>query len=317
MKAIPLVSVIMPLYNKRPYVKRAIESIQQQTFTNWELIIVDDGSTDGSSAEISRNDSRIILFCQENRGPSAARNRGVEKASGEFVEFIDADDWYYPFKLEKEMELLWSKQKADWMMSAYEYEKSQELKVFCIKDVNGNKIDRDIFVSQNAFGELTVAGWPSDGICIRKSLFQSLGGFREDLRYGEITELEIRCALAQPRGVICQTPLYRVVHVANSTSQNVNHRLENMRLMGEIYHRLSMEYPAHSVRLKDSSRQSFYSYGAVLSISGRGPEARTCLSKHFPYARDRRWWKIWIGSWIPEVILQRIVKTNFNFRSIQ
>jgi glycosyltransferase involved in cell wall biosynthesis len=304
---IPLVSIIMPLYNKRSYVKRAIESIQKQTFTHWELIIVNDGSTDDSSNEISRNDSRIRLFQQENKGPSAARNRGVEMASGEYVTFIDADDWYYPFKVEKEMELLWSKQKAEWMMSAYEYEKSQELKVFCIKDVNGNKIDRDIFVSRNAFDELTVAGWPSDGICMRKSLFQSLGGFREDLRYGEITEMEIRCALAQPMGVICQTPLYRVVNVPNSASQNVNHRLENMRLMGEIYHRLSMEYPAHSVRLKESSRQSFYCYAAALSLTGRGSKARTCLSKHFPYAKDRRWWKMWMGSWIPKRLLQHLM----------
>jgi glycosyltransferase involved in cell wall biosynthesis len=312
----PLVSVVMPLYNKRSYVRRAIESIRRQTFDNWELIVVDDGSTDGSAEEVPKNDPRIKLFRQENKGPSAARNRAVEKSLGEFVEFIDADDWYYPFKIEKEMKLLRDEKMADWMMSAFECEKSQEIKVFYIKDVQGNKIDKDIFVSRNAFGELTVAGWHIDGLCMRKSLFQGLGGFREDLHYGEITELEIRCALAQPRGVICQTPLYRVVHVANSASRNVIHRIDNMQLMGEIYHRLSLEYPAHSARLKDSSRQSFYSYGAVLSINGRGQEARKCLSKHFPYARDRRWWKMWMGSWIPKAILQRIVKTDVDYRQI-
>src|SRR5271157_4444878 len=98
----PLVSVIMPLYNKRPYVERSIESISSQTYSNWELIIVDDGSTDGSADVVPRDDRRIKLLRQANSGPGAARNRGTEMASGDYLAFIDADDCYYPFKLEHE-----------------------------------------------------------------------------------------------------------------------------------------------------------------------------------------------------------------------
>ena len=66
MTTIPLITVIMPLYNKRPYVKRAIMSVQKQTFSNWELIIVDNGSTDGSTDEIPCDDPKIRLFKQTN-----------------------------------------------------------------------------------------------------------------------------------------------------------------------------------------------------------------------------------------------------------
>lgn len=86
----------MPLYNKRPYVKRAIQSVQQQTFNKWELIIIDDGSTDGSVDEIPQDDRRIRLFRQENKGPGAARNAGLARAKGKYVTFLDADDEYLP-----------------------------------------------------------------------------------------------------------------------------------------------------------------------------------------------------------------------------
>ena len=83
----------MPLYNKRAYVRRAIESIQKQTFCNWELIIIDDGSIDGSSEEIPKSDKRIRLYHPNNSGPSAARNKGIREAKGHFVTFLDADDF--------------------------------------------------------------------------------------------------------------------------------------------------------------------------------------------------------------------------------
>jgi glycosyltransferase involved in cell wall biosynthesis len=100
MHNIPSVTVIMALYNKRPYVRRAIESVRNQTFTGWELIIVDDGSTDGSACEIPENDPRIRLFRQENKGPGAARNTGLGRARGKYVSFLDADDEWLPSFLE-------------------------------------------------------------------------------------------------------------------------------------------------------------------------------------------------------------------------
>jgi len=93
----PLVSVIIPLYNKRNQIAHTLDCVLKQSFRDWEAIIVDDGSTDGSADVVMRfDDPRIRMARQENAGVSAARNRGIEEARGEFVAFLDADDEWKP-----------------------------------------------------------------------------------------------------------------------------------------------------------------------------------------------------------------------------
>ena len=91
----PLISVIVPVYNKEKYVAECLNSILNQTYSNIEVIIIDDGSTD-KSLEIcmryAEEDKRVKVFPQENGGPSAARNKGLDNAKGEYVAFVDADD---------------------------------------------------------------------------------------------------------------------------------------------------------------------------------------------------------------------------------
>jgi hypothetical protein len=98
------VSVIIPLFNKAPYVARALSSVLAQTFTDFEVIVVDDGSTDGSARVVEQfSDHRLRLIKQDNSGPGAARNRGLAEAQGEFVAFLDADDCWLPAYLESGM----------------------------------------------------------------------------------------------------------------------------------------------------------------------------------------------------------------------
>ena len=90
------VSVIIPVYNVEKYLKDCINSILNQTYSNWEMILVDDGSVDNSGDicdKFSKNDSRIHVIHQTNKGVSFARNKGIEKANGEYLIFIDSDDW--------------------------------------------------------------------------------------------------------------------------------------------------------------------------------------------------------------------------------
>ena len=100
----PLVSVIVPVYNVAAYLQRCLDSLLGQTYRNLEIICVNDGSTDGSAAildEYATKDARIKVIHQENAGVSVARNRGLDSATGEYVGFIDADDWLEPDAYEK------------------------------------------------------------------------------------------------------------------------------------------------------------------------------------------------------------------------
>lgn len=93
----PKVSVVVPLYNKRRYIGRALESVLSQTMGDLEVVVVDDGSTDGGAdAAAALGDERVRLVRQDNRGPGAARNRGVEASCGRYLAFLDADDEYLP-----------------------------------------------------------------------------------------------------------------------------------------------------------------------------------------------------------------------------
>lgn len=99
-----LISVVVPVYNAGPYLKRCLDSIAAQTYPNWEAILVDDGSTDGGGQVCrgyAQRDERFqYARLPANRGPSAARNEGVGRAAGAFISFVDADDYVEPGLLE-------------------------------------------------------------------------------------------------------------------------------------------------------------------------------------------------------------------------
>lgn len=135
------ISIIMPVYNKEKYIKKAIESILAQTFQDWELIIVDDGSSD-SSYSISKTygDKRILVHHQENGGVSRARNTGLDLARGEYITFIDADDYIADDYLEKMY-----RPKADMIISGLtkvNHEGKTVLKVLPV--LNGNKSLKEV-----------------------------------------------------------------------------------------------------------------------------------------------------------------------------
>lgn len=120
-----LVSIIVPVYNAGAYIRETISMVQAQTYGNWELLLVDDGSGDDSRQRISEcmdmGDDRIRLISKaQNEGAARARNTGIEAAKGRYIAFLDADDLWMPDKLEKELAFMRKKQAA-FVFTAYEF----------------------------------------------------------------------------------------------------------------------------------------------------------------------------------------------------
>src|SRR5688572_7229385 len=102
--ATPCFSILMPVFNGGCYLPRAIDSVLAQSFGDWELLIVDDGSTDGAVENLRLSDSRIHIHRQANTGASACSNRALSMARGKFVTILDQDDLWLPAKLERHLQ---------------------------------------------------------------------------------------------------------------------------------------------------------------------------------------------------------------------
>ena len=105
----PLVSIVIPTFNRSDTISRAIKSVLNQTYQEIEVIVVDDGSTDRTAEKLQEFAGRINVIYQRNKGPSSARNVGVNASSGEIVSFLDSDDVWLPGKLAGQIELMQSK----------------------------------------------------------------------------------------------------------------------------------------------------------------------------------------------------------------
>jgi len=117
----PLITIIVPVYKVEPYLRKCVDSILAQTYTNIEVILVDDGSPDGCPAicdEYKEKDSRVVVIHQKNGGVSAARNAGLDIAKGEYIGFVDSDDWIEPDMYEVLMDIV-SKTGSDIVISTF------------------------------------------------------------------------------------------------------------------------------------------------------------------------------------------------------
>lgn len=194
----PLVSVVIPLYNKEPHIKRAIDSILAQKIQDFEIVVVDDGSTD-QSAKVVKGfaDPRIRLIQQENAGVSAARNRGIEEAKADLITFLDADDEWTPSFLDTILRLREKYPGAGAYSTAYSILKNGNIKPAkynAVPPAPWEGLLPRYFLS-TATGEHPVC---SSAVCIPKNIFSKVGIFQIGAWWGEDDDLWGRIALKYP-----------------------------------------------------------------------------------------------------------------------
>lgn len=216
-------SVIIPLYNKESYIGKTLNCVMNQSFSDFEVIIVNDGSTDGSVDIVKQiNDGRIRLFHQENQGVSVARNKGMELAESDYFCFLDADDEWTGNYLENLFTTIEKFPGAGMYCSRYKTRIGTEKYTHC------NLIDipesyegyikdffRSSFVNRVAH---------TSAVTINKKTFLSLGGFDKEASNGEDLDYWIRIALRYPV-VICKdiTVVYNFLHNKESLSRTKYH----------------------------------------------------------------------------------------------
>lgn len=212
----PLVSVVMPAYNVDWCIGKAIDSVLAQTHPTVELIVVDDGSTDSTARVLQNYGDRIRVLHQPNSGQSSARNAGIRAADGKYIAFLDADDWWLPEKLQRQVELLENSPHLGFCSTAARVVGSngKVMNQWDCPEVEGEALET-LFQHHAA-----VAGGCSS-VMMRRELFQQVEPFDESLAGFEDPDLWIRLAAVTGYGCIDE-PLVMILRRDGSVSRNLH-----------------------------------------------------------------------------------------------
>ena len=215
----PRVTVVIPVYNAAGFVRRAVDSVLAQTFTDLELLVVDDGSRDATRDVLATYGPRLRLLTQANAGPAAARNHGLRQARGEVVAFLDADDGWLPDKLALQVALLDARPEVGFCSTATRVVDQAGAPAGDWPCCAGEAPMPDLLFMRSA----AVSGSTS-GVLARRALLLDAGGFDERLRGFEDPDLWIR--LSSRTGYAC---IPEALTVVVRTPGSVSTHLPRMR----------------------------------------------------------------------------------------
>ena len=220
----PLISIIVPVYNGKKYIEKTVETFIAQTYENFELLLINDGSTDDSLLIIeglAKKDKRIRVLDKPNGGIAHARNFGINLSQGEFVAFCDQDDFWLPTKLEKQVPLLEQSKVGlvySWAMKEFTHPVNNRITV---EKHNGRNQVFKSLVLENLI--------PTCSVIVRKSLLEQVGFFDEqkDLMGVDDWNLWLRLSLITEFDFVEEALSIHVFHGSNYSSNNaIMHKAE-------------------------------------------------------------------------------------------
>ena len=223
----PRFSVIIPAYNSATTLTRAVESVLCQSYPAHEIIVIDDGSTDNTT-EVARGfGEQVRLLRQANAGVSAARNRGAECATGEWLAFLDADDWYYPDRLSLHSGIIMRYPCLDFMTGDYDYRREDGILIGTSMAIHPS--GRDMLRKAGGLAQVVMEAGDIESfvadhfgdmhtLSVPRAVFAQLGGYPPGFKVCEDVHFLIRlCAVSSRVGVICQPVGAYVIHDASAT----------------------------------------------------------------------------------------------------
>ncbi|MEB3178367.1 MAG: glycosyltransferase [Nostocaceae cyanobacterium] len=252
----PTISVIVPAYNGERTILQTIESIRKQTFSDWEIIVIDDGSKDRTVELVNTvKDERLKIFSYENGGLPVARNRGISHAQGEYIAFIDADDLWTPDKLADQLEAL---QKNPQAGLAYSWTSVIDDKAESIYESNKVYYEGDVYADLLTYNFIA----SGSNALVRRQAIEDAGEFEPTLGSAEDWDYWLRIASSWHFAVVPKAQiLYRQSTGAMSSKIDV---MEKYNLM--VIDRAFQVAPAHLQHLKRQSQAGVYGYMAELAF---------------------------------------------------
>ncbi len=245
----PKVSVVIATFNRAHYIREAIDSVLAQTFTDYEIIVVDDGSTDETRKVVQSYGNKVRYFYRDHTNQSGATNFGVSVARGEYVAFLDDDDLWLPKKLEVQMEVLENNLEIGWVCNEAYYLDETDGTVLHWKKKPGN---RETFAS---LYEENFIHHPS--VVLRKKFLDEVGGFDPELNTTQDYDLWLRLAkVCQLRYI--DVPLTKIrFHAKNKHKNKVQKLKDRVRVVSKVENtahlnffkkrtRLAREYYTHA-----------------------------------------------------------------------
>jgi len=246
-----LISIIIPTYNRANLLPRAIKSILNQTFKNFELIIVDDGSIDNTKEVVGRfrkNDKRVRYIWQDNSGaPAKPKNAGIKNAKGEFIAFLDSDDEWLVEKLEEQIKLFEKSNSSNLGFvgcNAVIIDKKNK-KEWGYKTPRCNNVFRELLMNDFIFS--------SSSVIVKKEVFNKIGFFDENIRVGEDWDMWIRISRKYDFDFVPE-PLFKYyIHNSNITNAlSFEKQEKDLRYIFEKYRKYYEANPKiHSIRLRN------------------------------------------------------------------
>lgn len=280
----PKVSVIIPTYNRARFIGAAVESVLAQTFTDFEVVLVDDGSTDETPEVVGRylDDPRVLYIMQNNRGRSQARNRALAVARGAYIAFLDSDDSYLPEKLAKQVAYLDSKPDVDMIYTSATCV-DEAGKPLTVQAYNARE-EGDIYNLIAFFQPLTIT-LPT--VMVRRAVMDRVGGFDVSMERFEDTDLWRRIAKSHRVGAMPEVTCLLTTHDDNSlASQNPGKILRAIDYYITKVFRDDADRGMPSLRQGASRLCEYYGRALLLAEDHRG-KGLSLLARAISYAPGR------------------------------
>jgi cellulose synthase/poly-beta-1,6-N-acetylglucosamine synthase-like glycosyltransferase len=268
--ASPKVSIVIPAYNAMTYLPDTLASVFQQTFSDFEVLLVDDGSTDSIQTWVAQtvSDRRVRLISQPNQGLSAARNTGITHSQSEYIAFLDADDLWHPTKLAQQVQWLDAHPTVGLIYN-------QTAQIDSAGTPTGRVLGSEI--AGNILPQMlqrNIIDCPSS-VLVRRQCFDRVGLFDRTLRSVEDWDMWIRIAAIYPVAVICKPLVYYRQHPSNMS--------KNWRVMEQSFDRvITNAFASAPPELQALKPQSLGSASLVLAWKALQSQDRDCqLARKF------------------------------------